>query len=369
MRELFNAAKRRLRWPKTILRSFWAKVGLKGNDAIQESAESISFYSNAAPESPLQDVQILTRFCAAEIPYWHAFVEHYKNLGVRNLHVCVENGQDYQWLQRATDCNGLERLTVQTLDSGINPSDALEQFNLDAIREFSPYTLMVDCDEYFVDLGSGYSLAKLFSIFANSAQLQIPWLMRPILQPGDELRGGFWGHVGKPAVRSEQMLAVETDHGFLVSGNGLATSRAPAVPVFFFGCVLVHFWGRSFRDCLIKVFFNRFVDEKSADQREALSMIRSGALPALLRLLAFLDLQPGYLAMAGVKPVVIDLEAEERFLRQFITKQEEAMAWHSYQRYRSLLLVCMDRLPCYPAISLLELVDRLPMLKDNQLVW
>ena len=28
----------------------------------------------------LDGVQLLTRFCASEQPYWHAFVEHYRSL-------------------------------------------------------------------------------------------------------------------------------------------------------------------------------------------------------------------------------------------------------------------------------------------------
>ena len=44
----------------------------------------------------LGDVQVLTRYCAIEHPYWPPFLMHYASLGVEVVHVCVQNDLDYR---------------------------------------------------------------------------------------------------------------------------------------------------------------------------------------------------------------------------------------------------------------------------------
>ena len=44
----------------------------------------------------LHDVQVLTRYCAIERPYWSAFLAHYALLGVETVHVCVQREEDYR---------------------------------------------------------------------------------------------------------------------------------------------------------------------------------------------------------------------------------------------------------------------------------
>ena len=112
-----------------------------------------------------------------------------------------------------------------------------------------------------------------------------------MLTAEDWQRGGFWGHVGKLVVRSALMQRVARDHLFELGPEG----NFGTVPLGVFVVVLVHFWARSFRDCLIKVFCNCFVDAKSADQSQAFALIRQGALAVRLRLLAYFNLHLGYL--------------------------------------------------------------------------
>ena len=128
--------------------------------------------------------------------------------------------------------------------------------------------------------------------------------------------------------------------------------------------VLVHFWARSFRDCLIKVFCNRFVDAKSADQSQALALIHQGELPVRLRLLAYFDLQLGYLPTGLQEAPPFDWAQEEVLLRRVISEDDEHHAWELFGAYRDKLQGIQGQLPCYPAVTVGDLAHCLPTLQS-----
>lgn len=124
----------------------------------------------------------------------------------------------------------------------------------------------------------------------------------------------------------------------------------------------MHYWSRSFRDCLLKVSLNRFANFKSSDQADALIKIRAGGLPNRLKLLALLEVQPRMLDLQ--MPVIspFDTEAEESLLRKYISEDDEKMAFASYVSYRETLLG-MDRRTIFyphPTKNLIRMGDMLP---------
>ena len=308
----------------------------------------------------LKGVQLLTRFCASEQPYWHAFVEHYRRLSVSGIHVCVQTDEDRDWLLADAAEQGWTAIKVHLLDAALTPDAALRLLCLAPLRDGAPFTLLVDCDEYLSFQRADCGLVDLLDLYPNSSQWHLPWLMRPMLEAGDWQRGGFWGHVGKPVVRSAAMQGISNDHLF---GLGPDESSG-SVPIGAFGVVLVHLWGRSFRDCLLKLFHNRFIDAKSADKSQALELIRNGELPVRLRLLAYLDLQLGYLPMGFEEAPSFDLALEEVLLRCVISEDEENRAWMLFCAYRDKLQGIQGQIPCYPAVTIGDLADCLPKLQS-----
>jgi len=192
--------------------------------------------------------------------------------------------------------------------------------------------------------------------------------MRPIISESDFASGGYWGHIGKSVVRSARMVRVASSHDFLTDAS-TTSSRTGAVPIGTYGLALVHFWTRSFRDCLLKVFHNRFVDAKSADRDQALTIIRVGELPIRLRLLAFLSLQNGYLPLGLMEVPNVDRNLEEQLLRRYLCESDETYCRRLFDEYRQLLLENRHRLPAYPAVSLLEMAQLLPSLEQARRLW
>ena len=315
-----------------------------------------------AGAAPLQGVQLVTRFCEGEQPYWRAFVQHYRDLGVERIHACVQSDADRAWLEQSAGLEGSRWLQVHRLCAELTPDQALRELDLTPLRNQAPFTLLVDCDEYLGFQRSPFGLAQLLDLYPTGSQWYLPWLMRPLVSPVDAREGGFWGHVGKPIVRSSRMAAISHDHCFALLPG--AVEGPTSIPLGVHGLVLVHLWGRSARDCLIKVFCNRFEDAKSADRDQALTLIRQGELPIRLRLLAYLDLQEGYLPLGlDAERCVFDQTLEETLVRRWLSADEEQCALDLFQRYRAKLELLRAELPCYPAVSLLELATLLPPLK------
>ena len=138
----------------------------------------------------LDGVQLLTRFCSSEQPYWNAFVDHYLRLRVSGIHVCVQSEEDRDWLLADAAEHGWSEIEVHGLDASLTPDAALRSLSLAPLRDGAPFTLLVDCDEYLSFQRADCALVELLDLYSNAHQWHLPWLRRPMLQVCDWQRGG-----------------------------------------------------------------------------------------------------------------------------------------------------------------------------------
>lgn len=165
-------------------------------------------------------------------------------------------------------------------------------------------------------------------------------------------------------MRSVRQGAVHDDHCFKVV-NPPEAYGASALPIGMLGWIVIHYWARSFRDCLLKTLLTRMVDAKAVDQPIARGLLESDELPVRLRLLAFLDCQTRYITLPSPsKAELINLELEEHLLRTCLTADQELRAWDLFRRYRDALMLQRLRFPPYPAVDLLSIASVLPPAKD-----
>ena len=311
----------------------------------------------------LEGVQLLTRYCAIERPYWISFVSHYHGLGVRRIQACVQSDREAAELGALPVPAGME-VCIHCLPSDCDPSAALHSLPFPQIAEQAPFTLMVDCDEYLVAFRRDLSLNQLVEVFPGIKQWFLPWLIRPLIDDGDLAEGGFWGHVGKPLIHSADLEGVAHDHGFRLRQEPQEAGQDSA-PAGQFGLALVHFWSRSFRDCLLKTFNNRFRDAKSADLSDALALIRAHDLPVRLKLLAFLKVQSGYLALPASSRPCVDEREEARLLRACLSEDDEVLCRSTFDRYCEQLRQSRPTLPLYPAVPFFRLAELLPAVQSQ----
>jgi len=218
---------------------------------------------------------------------------------------------------------------------------------------------MVDGDEFFLPLRPDLSVHQLFHLFPATAQWFFPWLMRPCVEKVSSLAPAYWGHVGKPLIRSDRIKGVVNDHRFRVKSSDQIYD-AQSSPAGLFSFSIVHFCSRSFRDALLRTLMHRFHDAKSEDQRYTLVQLKQGLLPTRLRLLAFLMVQKGFIHLPQSLQVLVDSDVEVAMVRQFLTASEEEKVRKSFEAYCRQLQDSMGLLPVYPAMSLMDLVPLLP---------
>lgn len=332
--------------------------GFGAKKLLRLSAESRHASPPVRGSAVLRDVQVLTRYCAIERPYWRAFLDHYALLGVEVVHVCVQDELDHRAVVDGYSPDGLS-VVCHRISGDLDPSSALKLFDVSAISEQAEFTLLVDCDEYLQSARSDLSLAQVFQAFPSVGQFYLPWLMAPVLDQSKPVDLGFWGHIGKPVARSTRLFAVANDHTFCLD-SGDVDARSDSAPIGLFGFSIVHFWSRSFRDCLLKTFNNRFQDSKSVDLLIALQKIRSGDLPNRLKLLAFLCSQSKFVPVSGFPFQGILWSEEESLLRACLSEADEMVCRQTFDRYCRQLQDSSDVLPLYPGIALKTVVGCMP---------
>ena len=331
--------------------------GFGGKSLIRQKFLQIHNGQKLEAEPVLKDVQIITRYCATEAPYWHSFVGHYHRLGVSVLHVCVQSKADECQLHAFPYPAGIQ-LFVYRLQGNIDPSSAIRKFDVSRISHKANFTLMVDCDEFLAPLRHDLSVRRLFETFPDINQFFCPWIMCPVLDQNKFERLGFWGHIGKPIARSEYIQKIKNDHEFTL--KTIDQSINSSAPAGLFGFCIVHFWSRSFRDCLLKTVNNRFVDAKSADQSIAFDLINKGILPVRLKLLAYLSAQHRSLLLPGSLKVTVDEELEEELLRQTWSHENEAKCRDLFFTYLNHSKNNLLSMPLYPANSLTSIAKYMP---------
>jgi len=334
--------------------------GFGAQKLLRSSIPAGSHAQGQVSDGVLEDVQIITRFCSIEAPYWSCFLQHYASLGASLVHVCVQSDAELFQLEKSFCPQGLI-CRVHRLMADCTPAQALKTLDLKAISSAASFTLLADADEYLSPLRNDLNIKQLFALFPETAQFYLPWLMAPFVDINCPRRYGFWGHIGKPVIRSERMAAISFDHGFSVDHSD-TNHRSHSLPVGLFGLAITHYWSRGFRDCLLKTFFNKFTDAKSADSHEALILIRRGELPVRLRLLAFLMLQDDYVPVPEWQEDVTNRGLEEALVRQFLSLEQEQHCRRRFNRYQELLRDRLDHMPLYPATSLLTMAKLLPTL-------
>lgn len=135
--------------PKASIQSKDADVtnGFGAKRLLRAAAPCAGGVQQLDRRAGLADVQVLTRYCTIERPYWSCFLEHYEGLGVRRLQDCVQSEAEAEELLAMATPDGLE-IHVHRLPADRDPSAALHSLPFTDLAEQAPFTLMVDCDEY-----------------------------------------------------------------------------------------------------------------------------------------------------------------------------------------------------------------------------
>lgn len=357
---LRRLTRKALPWPRSsdhyVLDGFGARQYLTSSHGFD--SEGLRLRRGA----PLRDVQILTRYCGHEAPYWYSFLKHYHDQGSRVFHICVQ--QENEAIQALALGDRIDaEFLVHMLDPESPVPAAFKTLNTSRIQGHEDMTLMVDADEYFHAFNIDVDLKVLFELYPDTNQISIPWVMTPGFDEdrSTPLTAGFWGHTGKPACRTRAIDGILNEHAFNVARG---KNSVLSIPVGSHGVSIVHYWSRTFRSCLLKTFNHRPGCVKSSDQLYARALIREGNLPIRLRLLAYLSIHNTFVPVPHIPITDFDFELEEELLRRSIPEREENLCREVFEEYKELLTISRGKFPRYPAYSLQEVAPLLPSVED-----
>lgn len=254
---------------------------------------------------PLQDCQILTRYCRADLPYWKSFFHHHIRLGVSRFVVCIQTEDEISEFKHSYCQTSDVSIVVLKTPSNLLPSVALRSIDLAIILHGPAYTLMIDSDEFFC---LGVSPVNEFRQLIQTRHfINLPWMMNCLLS--NDTMKGFWGHASKPLALTKAIKCIRGDHVFgyrtrskLLSLSGLISRQLSTKPSGNYSlshvyrlsvdAYLIHYWGRSFNDVLIRGLFSRFRSAKQSDQDQLVSKMIAGIIPNRFKIYAYLLLHP-----------------------------------------------------------------------------
>ena len=332
----------------------------------------------------LKSLQLVTRYCSIERPYWNCFLEYYKSLNVTLIHVCVQTDEEIAELASLKNPSELE-IQIHKIPSNMPPNSALKSFNTKLLDSSIKYTALIDADEYITLFDQNQELDSYINPISGPSRLQ--WIMNPLTDIHVDSAQGFMGHSSKPIGPTRFIKTVVGDHRFkskrflslrtlfnpsLVESKDLIKQNVDANLhniTFNNGPKIIHYWSRGIKDVLLKVFFSRFKSYKQADQLEALDKIRSGDVPNRMKMHAFLMCQKRYINLPiKFNSIHFDSALETTMLRQFISKDDEQQALENYYKYEEYLndwLECHLNYPSYNIPTLRHLANFLPSMQST----
>ena len=329
---------------------------------------------------PLYDCQILTRYCHADLPYWGAFLEHYLSLGVTRFIICVQYDDEINEFNDAfAALPGITFLILKT-PANLLPSVALRSIDLSSLRDGPTFTLMVDSDEFFYLSPTFYD--EFRQLLKTRRLISLPWMMNCLLT--SDKMNGFWGHTSKPLARTSSIKSIRGDHlfgykrrstFFALFSKAIRKINSNPSPKFSLGHVyrnpieayLIHYWGRSFNDVLIRGLFSRFRSAKQSDQDQFLSKMQSGIMPNRFKIYAYLLLHPPTNILSQKFPSTgIRLSDEHLLLGELgVSDDMRDLLFEKFILYFDRLSSDTFSFPSYPTASVRSLQQVISQMPDR----
>jgi hypothetical protein len=278
---------------------------------------------------------VITRIFDAELPYVESFVRHYASLGVCKVYFVNTFRAQYGKVCKFLEGLGITDVTIEVVNTYDDAGPVNQKMNEALHDDIEDFVINVDIDEFWILPSSFRDLRSLVS----RRPADVYWFYW-VMVPHDGLHGaptapylGYHGHNGKYMVRSSRLtwLHVHEPH-----------VRNPKTAVWTQCGHALHFWGRGFKDVLLKVAGQKIGNEKTSNRKELLHLASTGDIPVRLKLLAYFMLQKWSRASVEKVQQVPQLlqcnqALEEKLLRKYINKMQ-------FKKIRALYLSFSRRL-------------------------
>lgn len=276
-------------------------------------------------------VSILTRACEAELPYLSSFIEHHYETGVFSFHFIIQSKDLENKIKVLCRTADIE-LNFSLMDVNLTPDQCLKAFKYSRIK--SEYTFLVDIDEFFYS-PVHRTIPEALVGMGRPDWIYPFWIMAPSDFDPNDRRRGFLGHIGKHIVKTYLIKGVISPHVFYVEDeNGLnAETQFLYRPN---DCFIIHYWGRTFTDCLLKMVMHRGMGKiRQTDARELIRLGNEGKCAYRLKLLALLTAHARYMDVPDLLAEKIDHDLEQELIARFLSEDQVHALKTNYLEYKA----------------------------------
>jgi len=226
-------------------------------------------------------VGIVCRIYLGEIPYIFGFIDYYLRIGVKKFYLIICDKTEEKVIKDFLKPYSkhifyyVHRKPVKSIDR-----DGFEGFE-NLIRE--DYILNVDVDEflYLKFKGKQYKTIQEFIIENPFDKYFFDWIM--VVNDGCSSKnmGFVKKKMGKVMVKSSNGIKKIICHDVELEKTDIRE--------FYDDVFVIHYWGRTMEDIIIKCIFGKMPDKKRTSLEVMIEDINKGILPVRFRLMALLS--------------------------------------------------------------------------------
>lgn len=274
---------------------------------------------------------VVTRIFDAELPYVGSFIRHYAGLGVQRMFFVNTFRAHYSEVCEYVGQHVVEGTELVVTNTRSDDGEVNKMQNEALSPSMGDFVINVDVDEYWVLPPSIPDLSTLVRVRPADVY-QFYWLMVPFDRVTAVPRApyrGFHGTNGKYMARPSNLRRLGVHRPSLKGGGRRAATFSTCGS-------LVHFWGRGFKDCLLKCVGQKIGNSKTSSKEELLRLASEGDVPNRLKLLAYFCLQPRGARLRGDPRhtlLKVDRAKEDELLQKKVSGAEFETVRALYLRF------------------------------------
>lgn len=275
----------------------------------------------------LQDTTILFRYYKAESPYVKAFLQHYASLGANNYITIVQNDEDKVSIEKnfnILDSNATVKI-IQ-LPSELDCNQALVGLNPTLIKNQTEFVLIIDCDEFlFAKTQEPHDDKNKFNmreLLKGKSRAHFKWVMTTNSKTTTPCQFGYQMGYGKDIAKSDLITGIKSVHKFETKGQPEDVN--PNKEKLQIG--LAHHWGRTFKDTLLKICYQRERypgNPKNNDFNTLERFLAEQELPKRFRYMAFIEAREKTINISSTNHQhLYNFDQEEELLNPYANRKQ-----------------------------------------------
>jgi len=257
-------------------------------------------------------VAIISRIYCGEGPYLFVFIDYYLNIGISKFYfvICEKVEEDVlklflrkyeKYIHYFVHENGLEHMDKNVFDGCEN-----------IVEE--DYLLNVDIDEfmYLKYKDKFYDKIQDFIKENQYDKYHFDWIM--VVNDGisKNTEGFVKKKMGKTMIKVKNGIEKITCHDFELKNKN--------IKIFYDEMYIIHYWGRTFEDIIIKCLCGKLSDKKRTNLKEMVDEIYKKRLPVRFKMLALLSKVKKDIIVPNFIIDNINYKVESNLVEKFLLK-------------------------------------------------